>query len=253
LGESEESTPLARKWAIPSAIIAVAVVAVSLYFGTAYVLLSADSIRGVLSVCMLMIGCAMVTEFTMRGRHRVVVGFVGGLCLFVLFGFYVLSYNPKYTTLSYWLGVGTTVVFFLVFALYALRESKPVVSEEGVTRLPELDRAFFRDRLFGELVAILDQLRSPIVIVSVVSYAIWRDKADYEKIQLLGADDYSKLDAFYRKVDERNKLYAGSPISEFLDRHDDKSRRDIIDAVKRLFDEVAWLRVRRDEVNWPTE
>jgi hypothetical protein len=138
LGESEEATPLGRKWAIPAAISAGVIVVVSLYFGSGYVLLSQDSIRGVLIVCMTLIGCAMVAEFTMRSRHRVVVGFVGGLCLFSLFGFYVLSFNPKFTTLSYWLGVGATIVFFLVFALYALREPRPVVPSEAPTRPVEV-------------------------------------------------------------------------------------------------------------------
>lgn len=134
MGESEDATPLGRRWAIPAAIFAVVIVVVSLYFGSGYVLLSEDSIRGVLIVCMTLIGCAMVAEFTMRSRNRVVVGFVGGLCLFSLFGFYVLSFNPKFTTLSYWLGVGATIVFFSVFALYALREPKPMIPNETPTR-----------------------------------------------------------------------------------------------------------------------
>lgn len=147
LGESEEATPLGRKWAIPAAILAVVIVVVSLFFGSSYVLLSADSIRGVLSVCMALIGCAMVAEFSMRSHHRVVVGFVGGLCLFLLLGFYVLSFNPKFTIFSYWLGIGTTIVFFLVFALYALREPKPVVeSVEGGGKTDSGEQADLRKR-----------------------------------------------------------------------------------------------------------
>ena len=138
MGESEEATPLRRKWAIPAATCAVLIVVVCLYFGSGYVLLSDDSVRGVIGVCMTLIGCAMVAEFTMRSRHRIVVAFVGGICLFPLLGFYVISYNPRFTTVSYWLGVADTIVFFLIFALHALKGKLPklehVVPNEAPTR-----------------------------------------------------------------------------------------------------------------------
>lgn len=72
-------------------------------------------------------------------------------------------------------------------------------------------------------------------------------------MQLLGADDHSKLGAFYREVDERNRFYPEHVIESFLDTYDERSRREIIETVKRLFDEIAWLSVRKNEVRWPTE
>jgi hypothetical protein len=126
------------------------------------------------------------------------------------------------------------------------------VSDEVPTTL-ELERTFFRNQVFGEFVSILSQLRSPILVVRIIAYSVWRNRPDYLKIQLLGADDYSKLDAFYRRVDERNRFYEHAIPEALQDVAYDESRREIIENARRLFEEIAWLRVRRDEVPWPTE
>jgi hypothetical protein len=146
---------------------------------------------------------------------------------------------------------GFTDVFERLFGIKQSKTPLPVTTQS--TSVPEVDLDFFRNQLFGELVSILSQLRSPILVVPTIAYSVWRNRPDYLKIQLLGADDHSVLDAFYRRVDERNSYYAHATPEALQDVAYDDSRREIIENARRLFDEIAWLRVRRDEVPWPTE
>ncbi len=122
MAETQEATPLRRVYAIPAAVIVILCVGIFLIFNSQYVLLSQESVRGVLVICITLIGCTMVAEFTMRSRHRVVVGFVGGLGLLLFLIPYVMSYDPNRLVLSYWLGLADTMTFFLIFAVYALRK-----------------------------------------------------------------------------------------------------------------------------------
>jgi hypothetical protein len=115
------------------------------------------------------------------------------------------------------------------------------------------DKEYFKNQLFVELGSILNQIHSPIMMIPVIRYSVWKSQPEYVKIELLGADDHSRLEAFYRKVDKRNKLLASSLIEPFLEGQDNTLRHEIIEDMKRLFDEITWLRVRKNDVPWPTE
>jgi hypothetical protein len=121
------------------------------------------------------------------------------------------------------------------------------------TKISEVERTFFRNQLFSELVSVLNQLHSPIIVTKVIAYSVWKNRPESEITELLGANDYSYFEAFYKKVDSRNKFYVEGGSKALQDAVDGTSRREIIDDVKRLFDRIPWLKVRNNEVNWPTE
>jgi hypothetical protein len=129
----------------------------------------------------------------------------------------------------------------------------PRLFEQHNNQVPELERVFFRNQLFEELVSILYQLRSPVLVRLVITYSVWRSRSESEKIRFLGANDFALLNAFYGRVNRRNRFYSHAAITAVQDAQYESSRLEIINDVRRLFNTIPWLEVRRSEVDWRTE
>ncbi len=103
----------------------------------------------------------------------------------------------------------------------------------------------FRNSVFKEIQSVLNSLSEPFVVGSSIQYSVWGEKAE-----LLGKSDYLSIDRFYKKIDEANAIQNDThhEIEASVDLMDQKPQRKIFGEARRIFDEISWLKLRRNEV-----
>jgi hypothetical protein len=129
-----------------------------------------------------------------------------------------------------------------------LSQKKPEVRQESEL-VSESEKLNFRNSLFEEIRAILENLLGERVLVSRIRHPIWISKTDAEKCRLLGEVGYASLSQFYKTIDEANTVTEDNSVEAQIDLVlDGKSRRRIIEDTERIFEEVDWLKERKHEV-----
>ncbi len=123
--------------------------------------------------------------------------------------------------------------------------TQPVLSSEP----SEVEKSNFRNRVKDEIVSILQGLDSIVQVPSVISYPVWKSVTDYEKIRLLGDNDYRSVDAFYKAVYKSNEITGRASGGAIQNAIDGMSYRAIIREAERIFSEISWLRLEGDDVS----
>jgi hypothetical protein len=120
--------------------------------------------------------------------------------------------------------------------------------EKQAKEISVIDKSNFRNQVQNEIISILEGMNNVIVVgVGVaIPYSVWNSITDYEKIELLGDDDYQSINAFYHTIDESNRITRKGDIPNALT---GASYQSIIREAERIFREISWLRPKENELS----
>jgi hypothetical protein len=153
---------------------------------------------------------------------------------------------------SAYVGVGLiflALIMSLILTILHFRSKSHVTPRVLGTEPSEVEKSNFRNRVKDEIVSTLQELDSIIQVPSVISCPVWKSVTDYEKIRLLGDSDYRSVDAFYKAVHRSNEITGRANGGAIQNAIDGASYRAIIREAERIFNEISWLRLERDDVS----
>jgi FtsZ-interacting cell division protein ZipA len=167
--------------------------------------------------------------------------------------FFVATFPVDYLVYTLLPSISTIIIAIITIALLVIAcglwfSEKKEGEEKGEKRPSEVQKSNFRNRVENEIISILEGMNNVIVVgVGVgIPYSIWNSITDYEKIQLLGDDDYRSINTFYHAIDESNRVTQKGDIQNAIS---GTSYQPIIKEAERIFNETSWLRPKKEEMN----
>jgi hypothetical protein len=107
------------------------------------------------------------------------------------------------------------------------------------------ERQDFRNGVAVEVRSILKMFSDPLSHFDIL-YPSWSSKTDESKIELLDKDDYLTLRTLYDAVEERNRYFSRTPLSEVDDAESDCLNQTCVQAFSQVYSKLAWVKTDSD-------